>query len=57
MCLKILFGGGVVAVDQWSTQEFVQGRGSNLVEDRGQRELGLGCGSPIVRGSALFANE
>jgi hypothetical protein len=40
----ILFGGG--------------GRCStNSVEDRGQRERGSGGRSPLVRGSAQFANE
>jgi hypothetical protein len=29
----------------------------NSVEDRGQRERGYGRGSPLVRGSAQFANE
>jgi hypothetical protein len=39
-------------------RNFVQGRGStNSVEDRGQRELGSGGGSPLVGGSAQFANE
>jgi hypothetical protein len=39
----ILFGGG--------------GCSANIVEDRGQRERGSGGGSPLVRGSAKFANE
>jgi hypothetical protein len=30
---------------------------TNSVEDRGQRERGSGGGSPLVRGSAQFANE
>jgi hypothetical protein len=30
---------------------------TNSVEDRGQRERGLGGGSPLVRGSTVFANE
>jgi hypothetical protein len=37
----ILFGGG----------------STNSVEDRGQREWGSGGRSPLVRGSAQFANE
>jgi hypothetical protein len=36
---------------------FLGGRGStNSVEDRRQREQGSGVGSPLVRGSAQFAN-
>jgi hypothetical protein len=43
---------------QWRTQEFCSGGGStNSVEDRGQRERGSEGGSPLVRGSAQFANE
>jgi hypothetical protein len=30
---------------------------TNSVEDRGQREWGSGGCSPLVRGSAQFANE
>jgi hypothetical protein len=30
---------------------------TNSVEDRGQIERGSGGGSPLVRGSAQFANE
>jgi hypothetical protein len=30
---------------------------TNSVEDRGQRERGSGGGTPLVRGSAQFANE
>jgi hypothetical protein len=38
--------------------EIFFGRGStNSVGDRGQREQGSGGGSPLVRGSAQFANE
>jgi hypothetical protein len=33
------------------------GGSTNSVEDRGQRELGSGGGSPLVRGSAQFAKE
>jgi hypothetical protein len=33
------------------------GCSTNSVEDRGQRERGSGGGSPLIRGSALFANE
>jgi hypothetical protein len=33
------------------------GVSTNSVEDRGQRERGSGGGSPLVRGSAQFANE
>jgi hypothetical protein len=33
------------------------GRSTNSVEDRGRRERGSGGGSPLVRGSAQFANE
>jgi hypothetical protein len=38
---------------------FFQGEwgSTNSVEDRGQRERGSGGGSPLVRGSAQFANE
>jgi hypothetical protein len=36
---------------------FSGGVSTNSVEDRGQRELGSGGGSPIVRGSGKFANE
>jgi hypothetical protein len=45
--------------NQWRTQEILRGgRGStNPVEDRGQIERGSGGGSPLVRGSAEFANE
>jgi hypothetical protein len=45
---------------QWRTQEFCsrgEGGSTNSVEDTGQRERGSGGGSPVVRGSALFANE
>jgi hypothetical protein len=43
---------------QWRTQEFCSGEGStNSVEDRGQGEQGSGGISPLVRGSAQFANE
>jgi len=39
-------------IEQWRTQDFFSGGGStNSVEDRGQRELGSGGGSPLVRGS------
>jgi hypothetical protein len=30
---------------------------TNSIEDRGQRERGSGDGSPLVKGSAEFANE
>jgi hypothetical protein len=33
------------------------GDSTNSVEDRGKREWGSGGGSPLVRGSAQFANE
>jgi hypothetical protein len=36
---------------------FFQGGSTNSVEDRGQRERGSGGVSPLVRGSAQFANE
>jgi hypothetical protein len=41
------------------TRNFFGGAGvsTNSVEDRGQREQGSGGGSPLVRGSAQFANE
>jgi hypothetical protein len=40
------------------TRIFFSGGGStNSVEDRGQRERGSGGSSPLVRGSAQFANE
>jgi hypothetical protein len=43
---------------QWCAQEFCsEGGSTNSVEDRGQREWGSGGGSPLVRGSAQFANE
>jgi hypothetical protein len=45
---------------QWFTLEFSSGEGggsTNSVEDRGRRERGSGGGSPLVRGSAQFANE
>jgi hypothetical protein len=39
-------------------RNFFSGGGStNSVEERGQRERGSGGGSPLVRGSAQFANE
>jgi hypothetical protein len=40
-------------------RNFIRGWGgsTNSVEDRGQRERGSGSGSPLVRGSAQFANE
>jgi hypothetical protein len=34
-----------------------RGESTNSVEARGQREPGYGGGSPLVRGSAQFANE
>jgi len=43
--------------EQWLTQEFCAGGGSKYsVEDRGQRERGSGCGSPLVRGSGGSCN-
>jgi hypothetical protein len=36
---------------------FGGGGSPNSVEDSGQRERGSGGGSPLVRGSAQFANE
>jgi hypothetical protein len=36
---------------------FVGGGSAYSVKDRGQRERGSGGSSPIVRGSAQFANE
>jgi hypothetical protein len=44
---------------QWRTQEFCLGSGgsTNSVEDSGQREQGSGGGSPLVRGSAQYANQ
>jgi hypothetical protein len=45
------FGGGV------TPGIFSKGGSTNPVEDRGQRELGSGGGSPLVRGSTRFANE
>jgi hypothetical protein len=44
---------------QWRTQEFcLAGGGStNSVEHRGQKERGSEGRSPLVRGSAQFANE
>ena len=42
---------------QWRTQKFCSGGGStNSVENRGQRELGSGGGSPLVRGSGGSCN-
>jgi hypothetical protein len=35
---------------QWRTQDFFRGGSTNSFEDRGQRELGSGGGSPLVRG-------
>jgi hypothetical protein len=35
----------------------LRGVSTNSVENRGQREQGSGGGSPLVRGSAQFANE
>jgi hypothetical protein len=35
---------------------FFRGGSTNSVEDRGQIEQGSGGGSPLVRGSAKFAN-
>jgi hypothetical protein len=40
---------------QWRTQFFFSGVSTNSV-DRGQREQISGGGSPLVRGSAQFAN-
>jgi hypothetical protein len=34
-----------------------RGSSTKSVEDRGQREWGSGDGSPLVKGSAQFANE
>jgi hypothetical protein len=42
---------------QWGIQELFRGFPPNSVEDRGQREEGSGGGSPLVRGSAQFANK
>jgi hypothetical protein len=36
---------------------FRVGGSTTSVEDRGQRERGSGGGSPLVRGSAQYANE
>jgi hypothetical protein len=36
--------------------EIFSGGSTNSVEDRGQRKLGSGDSSPLVRGSAQFAN-
>jgi hypothetical protein len=44
-------------LSQWRTQEFCLGGSTYSVEDRGQRERGSRGGSPLVRGSAQFANE
>jgi hypothetical protein len=47
----------------WSSCEAVAypgilfGGSTDSVEDRGHRERGSGGGSPLVRGSAQFANE
>ena len=41
---------------QWRTQDFFSGGSTNSVEDRGQRELGSGGGSPLVRGSGGSCN-
>jgi hypothetical protein len=48
-----------VTVASGVPRNFVRGGGggSNSVKDRGQRERGSGGGSPLVRGSAHFANE
>jgi hypothetical protein len=47
-----------ICYGQWRTQEFFRAGGSstNAVEDRGQRERGRESDSPLVRGSAQFAN-
>jgi hypothetical protein len=45
---------------QWRTQDFFSGGGgvsTNSVEDREKRGRGSADGSPLVRGSAQFANE
>jgi hypothetical protein len=38
-------------------RNFFGGGGSNSAEDRGQREWGSGCSSPLVRGFTQFVNE
>jgi hypothetical protein len=57
---KIFYGGG----NYWDLlgsgvprNFFRWGGSTNSVEDRGQTERGSGGGSPLVRGSAQFANE
>jgi hypothetical protein len=44
---------------QWHAQEFCSGGGGCSTDsvDRGQRAQGPGGGSPLVSGSAQFANE
>jgi hypothetical protein len=53
-------GVGTLSVSVGYPGIFLGGGGgvsTNSVKDRGQREWGSGCGSPLVRGSAQFANE
>jgi hypothetical protein len=48
-----------VAVSSGVPRNFVlggEGESTNSVEDRGQRELGFGGGSPLVRGSGGSCN-
>jgi hypothetical protein len=44
---------------QWRNQNFFRGEGGSTysVEETGQRKRESGGGSPLVRGSAQFANE
>jgi hypothetical protein len=46
----------IASVFQLRTQTFFFGGVSKNSVDRGQREQGSGDGSPLVRGSAQFAN-
>jgi hypothetical protein len=46
-----------VAAPSGVARHFVWGGSTKAIEDREQREQGFGDGSPLVRGSAQFANE
>jgi hypothetical protein len=48
--------GASVAYRKYLSRGGRRGESTNSVEDRGQREQGSGGGSPLVRGSAQFAN-
>ena len=50
--------GQTISIDQWRNQELCSegGVSTNSAEDRGQRELESGGGSPLVRGSGGSCN-